>query len=82
MRRALFVVSAFVIAACGESVGPQRDAARIPKDPAFATAAAAGITLSQYGAVMNERYKEIGQGFNAGNPHLGDAIVADRKSVV
>jgi hypothetical protein len=71
MRRAVFVASAFAIAACSESVGPQREAR-----PALAVAAATGITLSQYGSVMSERYKEIGQGFNAGNPHLGDAIVA------
>jgi hypothetical protein len=76
MRRALFLAFAFGIAACSESVGPQREAPRIPNGPPFAVTAATGITLSQYGSVMSERYKEIGQGFNAGNPHLGDAIVA------
>lgn len=76
MRRALFLAFGLGIAACSESVGPQREAPPRPKGPGFAVAAATGITLSQYGAVMSERYKEIGQGFNAGNPHLGDAIVA------
>lgn len=75
LRRTALAVVVLVAAACSESVGPQRDAAR-PGAPAFAAASATGITLDQYTAVTSESYSEVGQGFNPTNPHLGDAIVA------
>jgi len=75
MLRRVALAALILVAACSESVGPQRDAAP-PGAPAFATVAATGIALDQYTAVTSESYSEIGQGFNPTNPHVGDAIIA------
>lgn len=74
-RAALLGAAAVLATACSESVGPQREAA-VPGPPSFAIAATTGIVLDQYAAVQGERVKEVGQGFNPTNPHLGDAIIA------
>ena len=72
-RRIGFVAVAFLVAACSESVGPQR---HVSRGPSFATTAGTGIVLDQYNGVLGETGIEIGQGFNPTNPHRGDAIVA------
>ena len=70
-RRIGFVAVAFLVAACSESVGPQR---HVSRGPSFATTAGTGIVLDQYNGVLGETGIEIGQGFNPTNPHRGDAI--------
>ena len=72
-KRAGLAAAAFLVAACGESVGPRQQAAPRPE---AAEVAGTGIVLDQYAGVMGETGIEIGQGFNPTNPHRGDAIVA------
>src|SRR5436190_8693974 len=72
-KRAGIAATAFLIAACSESVGPRQPAAPRAADVA---AAGAGIVLDKFTGVMGETGIEIGQGFNPTNPHRGDAIVA------
>ena len=72
-KRAGIAATAFLIAACSESVGPRQPAAPGAADVA---AAGAGIVLDKFTGVMGETGIEIGQGFNPTNPHRGDAIVA------
>lgn len=75
MRRVLFVTAAILMAACSESVGPRLRASS-PQPPEFATTSGTGIVLNKFTGVQGETASELGQGFNAGNPDLGDAIIA------
>jgi hypothetical protein len=74
-RPVLVVTAAFLMAACGESVGP-RPRGNGPQPPEFATASGAGIALNKFTGVQGETTSELGQGFTTGNPDLGDAIIA------
>jgi hypothetical protein len=79
LKRAAFVTAAILIAACSESVGPR--ASPPPRAGTFAASGAgggagAGIVLNKFTGVQGETTGDLGQGFNAGNPDLGDAIIA------
>src|SRR5712692_4213215 len=61
------VAAALLVAACSESVGPQRTGLR---SPAF------DVGGDQLNGTLNESGTMLIKGFNPANPHLGDAIVA------
>ncbi|HXO86284.1 MAG TPA: hypothetical protein VN803_12250 [Gemmatimonadales bacterium] len=69
----LVLTAAFVMAACGDSVGPRGSSA----PPAeFTTGPAGAIVLNKVTGVQGETTSDLGQGFTTGNPDLGDAIIA------
>src|SRR5712692_10331697 len=61
------VAAALLVAACSESVGPQRTGLR---SPAF------DVGGDQLNGTLNESGTMLIKGFNPANPHHGDAIVA------
>ena len=72
LKRAAFVCTAFLIAACSEAVEPRTS----PGAATVAAPAGAGIVLNTFTGVQGETTSELGQGFTTGNPDLGDAIIA------
>jgi hypothetical protein len=61
------VAAALLVAACSESLGPERGSSR---GPAF------DVAGDQLNGTLNESGTMLIKGFNPTNPHLGDAIVA------
>jgi hypothetical protein len=72
-KSTVFLTAAFLLAACSESVGPGPGPVASPE---FTAAAGGGIVLNKVTGVQGETTRELGQGFNSGNPDLGDAIIA------
>src|SRR5262245_24521741 len=70
-RRAAFLAFALMVSSCTDAVGPRQ---RLPA-PEFSFSAS-GITINKVIGTLGENGTTLGKGFDTGNPHLGDAIVA------
>ena len=67
------LAAVILVAACSDGVGP---APSRLADPSFATTSGSPIVLDQRSGALNQYDVHIGKGFEEGNPHRGDAIVA------
>src|SRR3954471_15049395 len=74
MVRTIGLVTASLLAiSCSESVEPR---ASRPVPPPLFSYSASGSQLDVVIGTLNESGNRLGKGFDTGNPHIGDAIVA------
>jgi len=72
VRRAGLLTTALLALSCSESVGPERGS---PGAPSFSFSPN-GITLNTDNGALGYSGRLIRKGFDRGNPHNGDAIIA------